>query len=499
MDSLFWTLLTSLLLLALNAYFVLGEFALVKVRASKVELLARKGDLRAATVQGMLQNLDVYLSACQLGITMASLGLGWIGEPAVARLLHAWLGPWGGASHAVSFGLAFALITFLHIVLGELVPRSVAIQKADLVALWATFPLRLFTAAFRIPITFMARVSIWLLRLMRLSAAADADSVCSEEELRVMLGSSTEEHGYSLERLMLLENVFDLATARVSEAMLPRDKVVCLSLAKPWEENLAVVRERRFSRYPVCEENVDDAVGFVHVKDLFLKAGAATPDLRGLCRPLAVVSPADSVQKLLRLFPDKGIHMALVREGKGPVFGLVTLEDLVEELVGEIHDEFDLPQAWALTDLLVPGAVEVNMQETERDAVLKSMLTRLKSQNPGLDYDAALKAVLAREAQFSSAVGHGVAIPHARLSSLDKPLLALARAAKSFGFTAPDKTPVRLVFLILTPAASPIVQLKILARIASLFHNENLRRRVLRAKSVDRLMEILRTADTVLS
>jgi len=495
MDPLFWTLLVSLLLLTLNAYFVLAEFALVKVRASKVELMARKGDSRASAAQGMLQELDVYLSACQLGITMASLGMGWIGEPAVAKLL----GPWSGGSHAVSFGLAFALITFLHIVLGELVPRSIAIQKADLVALWVTFPLRLFTAAFRIPITLMARVSIWILRLMRMGAAAEAESICSEEELRVMLGSSSEEHGYSLERLMLLENVFDLATAKVSEAMLPREKVAWLSLDKTWEENLAVVRERRFSRYPVCEENLDTAVGFVHVKDLYLRSGSEPPDLRALCRSLLVVSPSDSVQKLLRIFPDKGIHMALVREGKGPVFGIVTLEDLFEELVGEIHDEFDLPQAWALTDLLLPGSVEVNMQETDREAVLKSMLTRLKSIHPGLDYDAALKAVLTREAQFSSAVGHGVAIPHARLPSLDKPLLAMARAAKSFSFAPPDKTPVRLVFLILTPASSPVAQLRILARIAALFHNENLRRRVLRAKNVDRLMDILRTADTVLS
>lgn len=505
MDSSLQLLITAALI-ALNGCFVLAEFALVRVRASKVEVLARKGSPTGLMLQEMLRNLDVYLSAAQFGITMASLGLGWIGEPTVARILERYLAALpvempDSILHGVSFFFAFGTITFLHILFGELVPRSIAIQKAETMIFWTALPLKLFTEVFRLPIVGLAGLSMWILQLFRLKPASETEAHMSEDELRLLLGTS-EEAGVSLERLMLLENIFDFGTAKVSEAMVPQYRVAYLSLAKTWEENLNVIRSRRFSRYPLCETDLDTVLGVVHLKDILFQlfAHPNTPiDLRALRRDIVEVAPSESLQKLLKTFPDRGIQLAVVRNPTGGVAGIVALEDILEELVGEIHDEYDLPQAWSLMDVLVPQAVRIGLDVQDRQELVRYMIARLKEAHPGLDGEEAVKVVWEREEKFSSAVGHGVAVPHGRLPNLERPLVALARAPRGFPFPAPDKVPVRLVFLILTPTASPVAQLKILARIASLVSNENLRRRMLRAKTEEHLIDILRTADTVLA
>src|SRR3989338_56631 len=191
--------------------------------------------------------------------------------------------------------------------------------------------------------------------------------------------------------------------------------------------------------------------------------------------------------------------MAVVRNGMGHISGILTLEDMIEELIGEVHDEFDLPQAWSLMDVLPSSGVAVNLQAADRRAALTQLLSLLLAANPQLKEHEAFQAVWEREMKFSSAVGRGVAVPHGRLLSLDRPLLALGRFAKPVPFPAPDTIPVRLVFLILTPAAVTVMQLRVLGRIASLISNENLRRRLLRAKTADSMYEILRTADTLLA
>lgn len=505
MDSPTLQLLVTGAIIAINACFVLVEISLVRLRASKVELLARKGHRIAPVLQEMLRNLDFYLSAVQLGVTMASLGLGWVGEPTVARMLEGRLAAWSlpvddTVVHGASFAIAFFTITFLHIVLGELLPRSIAIQKAETIAIWMALPFKFFAEVFRLPIAFMAGTSMRLLALFRLRPASEAEAHFTEEEMRVILGS-TEETGTSLERLMLLENVFDFGAAKVSEAMVPQYRVAYLSLAKGWEDNLAVIRSRRFSRYPLCETDLDTVVGLIHMKDILFNCLGTTsaPDLRALRRDIVEVQPAESLQKLLKTFPDRGIQMAVVRNPTGGVSGIVTLEDILEELVGEIHDEYDLPQAWSLMDVLVPSAVKVGVEAQDRRELIRYLIARLKEAHTPLDGEQAVKVVWEREEKFSSAVGHGVAVPHGRMASLDRPLVALARSPKGFPFPAPDKVPVRLAFLILTPTSSPIAQLRILARIASLVSNENLRRRLLRAKTEEHLLDILRTADTVLA
>lgn len=497
-------LIVSALLIVLNALFVVIEYALVRVRSSRIEMLARKGDARALGVQEIQAHLDDYLAAIQLGITIIALALGWVGEPALAGWLkRALRGLAGGAAPeavaGLSFGLALALLAWVHSVFGELIPRQIGIQRAEAVALWGARPLRLFALAFRLPVAFLSFCSTSLVKLLGLKTAAQAESVVSEEEMRILLGETQEKGSLPLERLLLLENLFDLGAAKVAEAMVPREKIVFLSLKRPWEENLATIRSRHFSRYPLCEDGLDSVVGMVHVKDLLLKGEGQSPDLKKIRRDLAEVKEADALEKLLKAFPDKGIHMALVRDAQGKASGLLTLEDIIEELIGEVQDEFDLPQAWSLMDVIVAPAVVVQLQAADRRSAITQLLSRLAAAVPGLEEAGVFRTVWEREMKFSSAVGRGVAVPHGRLQNIDRPLVALGRFAKPVPFPAPDNVPVRLVFLVLTPATSPVMQLKVLGRIASLLTNENLRRRLLRAKSAEALLETLRTADTMLA
>ncbi|MCX5797722.1 MAG: CNNM domain-containing protein [Elusimicrobia bacterium] len=497
--------LVCLLLIAGNAFFVAMEFSLIRVRSSRIEVLARKGSLRAVRVQEMLGRLDDYMAAFQLGITVLSLALGWIGEPALAHWLEGRLVGLGVVLpghlvHGLAFAVGLSLLSTTQIVLGELVPRAVGIQKAEVISLWGAYPMRAYARAIRPLVALMSGLSKAVLKLLGFKPAAETESTLSEEEMRVLLGENQEKGSFPLERLLLLENLFDLGTAKVSDAMVPAEKIAFLSVDKSWAENMEVVRLRRFSRYPLCAGGLENAVGMVHLKDLVLKplAGPA-PDLRAIRRELAEVPEGESLEKLVKTFPDKGIHLAVVKNAEGRISGLITLEDIMEELVGEIHDEFDLPQAWRLADLVVGPAVAVGLQASDRKAAAALLVSRLKAAVPELNEEEVLKAVLDREAKLSSAVGRGAAVPHARLPGLARPFVVVGRFSKPVPGASPDNVPVRLVFLILTPVSTPIVQLKILSRIAALLTNENLRRKLLRAKTAEALLETLRTADTLLA
>jgi CBS domain containing-hemolysin-like protein/mannitol/fructose-specific phosphotransferase system IIA component (Ntr-type) len=499
--------LACIVLIAGNAFFVAMELSLIRVRSTRIELLARKGDLRAVQVQEMLSRLDDYMAAFQVGITVISLALGWIGEPALAHWVEgrlAGLGLFfpGHLVHALAFALGLSFLSMAQIVLGELVPRAIGIQRAEKISLWGSYPMRAYARAIRPVVALMSGLSKAVLGLLGFKPAAETESIVSEEEMRVLLGENQEKGSFPLERLLLLENLFDLGSAKVSDAMVPSDKIAFLSTSKTWAENMELIRLRRFSRYPLCAGGLDSALGMVHIKDLVLKAPTApqtVPDLRQIKRDLAEVSEGESLEKLVKTFPDKGIHMAVVKDAQGHVTGLITLEDILEELIGEVNDEFDLPQAWNLADLVVGPAVAVGLQASDRKAAAATLLSRLKAAVPELNEEEVLKAVMDREAKLPSAVGRGAAVPHARLASLSRPFVAVGRFSKPVPGPTPDNVPVRLVFLILTPVSAPIIQLKILSRIAALLTNENLRRKLLRAKTGEALLETLRTADTLLA
>ena len=492
-------------LIAINAAFVLLEFGLMRSRPARMEILARKGNPAAIAVQEVLARLDEHLAAMQVCLAVNSLALGAIGEPAVVAQLNAhfarwvsWLRPsW---LHVLSFGIAVAALAGIQMILGELVPRAIALHYAEKIALFGARPLKTLAMSLRWPIRLTTACSKGILRLLGLKPASEADHSVSVEEMRVLLGETQDKGAMPLERLILLENVFDFASAKVAEAMKPREKIAFLSLARPWAENLAVIRQKRFTRYPLCEgDDVDTAIGYVHLKDMILREDSGEPDLKRLRRDLFEISDSEPLEKLIKTLPDKGVHMALVRDGLNRVVGLLTLEDIIEELIGEVRDEFGRSRGWADGELFAHAVVEANLPPGDRRSAISYLIARLKTARPELDGKAALEAVWERELKFASAVGRGVIVPHARLSGLAEPIIAVGRYAKPAGFPTPDGVPVRLVFLILTPLETPVMQLKILQRIASLVINENLRRKLWRAKTDESLLEILRTGDTLLA
>lgn len=496
-------ILVALLLIAANALFVLMEFALVRLRPARVELLARKGSKRGLAVQEIMHRLDDYLAACQVGVTILSLALGWIGEPAVARGVEAAFGSWlAGVSpkviHALAFVASLSILSWFHIVLGELVPRTIGIQFAEGVALWGALPLTGFAKVLRLPVLALSASSIGILKMFGLKAAADSEHAVTVDEMRVMLGDTHDKGAMPLERLLLIENVFDFGSAKAADVMRPREKIAYLRLDKTWPENFALIREKHFSRYPICDGGLEGAIGYLHIKDLVMREGAL-PDLKRLRRDLLEVRDDEPLEKLLKLMPDKGAHMALVRDALNRVVGVLTIEDILEELVGEIRDEFDKSHGWLSGELFSRAAVDANLPTTERRATIRHLMDKLHAVHPEVDAAAAFDAVWEREFKFASAAGHGVLVPHARVPGLAAPLVAVGRFPKAPALPTPDGVPVRLVFLLLTPAETPSVQLKVLQRIASLVTHDNLRRKILRAKTDEVLLDLLRTADTLLA
>lgn len=309
-----------ILLIGLNVLFVLMEYALVRVRPARIELLARQGDARALRVQEMLARLDDYLAAIQVGITLIALALGAFAEPPITALLQSWTerlvgdlpdGPLRGLSLVIALGL----LAYAQIVIGELLPRAIAIQHAERLALWGALPLKLFALGCRIPVRVMSASSSALLRLLRLKPASESESMVSEDEIRLLLSESQEKGALPFARVILHENLFDLGRATARDALTPWDRIAFLSLTKPWAENLDIIKSRRFSRYPLCREGLDSVIGLIHVKDLFLQS--SPPDLEKARRDITSVSEAEPIERMLKGFPDKGIHMALVRDEKG--------------------------------------------------------------------------------------------------------------------------------------------------------------------------------------
>ncbi len=498
-------LLMAAALVLANAFFVMVEFSIVKTRLTRLEELSAKGYTNATVAKELVHHLDEYLSATQLGITIASLGLGWIGEPAMARLLEPWVHAfWPTAPqaviHGIAFGVAFVAITFLHVILGELMPKSIAIQYSERSAMLIARPMRWFYRAFYWPLTALNRTSNLLLRLIGFKPASGEEMVHSEEELRMLI-SSAEEHGkFPLRRLLLFENMFDFASQKVKDVMTPRDNVDFLSSRRIWEENLAVIRTRRQTRYPLCEGSLDQSLGYVHMMDVAVHltgAGAQeAPDLMKLRRDLPVVREDAALESVLTDFQLKKLHMALVKTAAGQVVGLVTMEDILEELVGEIRDEFEPLPAGSLSELWVPEALLLDLQALDRSEAIRKLLQKLHDARPDFDLQEAYEIIWKREQGLTSAIGSEMALPHGRLPSLAKAMVAIGHAPAGIPFDAPDKRPVKLLFLILTPLKEPVVQLRILSKIATLMMNRALKRRLLKARNAAEVAEVLRVFES---
>ena len=330
-----------------NGFFVASEFALVGVRKSRIETLVKAGDRRAKRLLPLLNNLNAYISATQLGITLASLALGWIGEPAIAHLLEA---PLHGrvsdtVRHTIAFAIAFSIITFLHIVLGELAPKTLALERAERTALAIAFPLELFYKVFRWPIQLLDWAGTRTVRLFGLHPAGGHASIYTEDELRQLIDISHQSGHLEAEEQRLINRIFDFSDAQVREAMIPRMSIAALPVSATLSETKDALRNLGYSRLPVYQDVLDNVVGVLVRRDFepFLDQSAPpeTFDLRKLVHPAHFIPATARLGAALKQMQARRTHLAFAVDEHGGIEGIVTLEDLLEEIVGEINDEFD--------------------------------------------------------------------------------------------------------------------------------------------------------------
>jgi CBS domain containing-hemolysin-like protein len=337
---LFLELLAVAVLILLNGYFVAAEYALVTARRTRMQELAEQGNRRARAVLKIVADPPRFIAAMQLGVTGTSLAIGALGEQALARVFDPIF------ASLIAFALAFLIITFLHVVVGELVPKGVALGYSERTALAVSSPVRGFFVLFKPLIWILQRSSERILIALGLQPPGGEMEVYSEAELKMLLSRSREEGEIEEQEQEMLYKVFDFADKEVSAVMVPRPEVVALSIDLPSEEALAAVIESPYTRYPVYRDSIDKVVGILHVRDLFSALndrGLQAVRLDQILRPAHIVPETKDLAALLGEFRRTNQHMAIVVDEYGELEGIVTLEDLLEEIVGEIEDEFDLP------------------------------------------------------------------------------------------------------------------------------------------------------------
>lgn len=335
----------AIVLVLLNGFFVAAEFALVKVRTSKLAEAVRQGKPFSETAQWLMRRLDKALSACQLGITLASLGLGWVGEPAVARLLEPLLCAVGIKSdvlvHTISFIIGFTIITAAHLIIGEQAPKIYAIRKPNRTARWCALPLKWFYLLSYPFLTMLNTATMRILRRFGITGASEHDTPHSEEEIRALLSHAHIHGELTRSEHSLLDAVFEFDDTTCRRIMVPRPQVVFFDRNKPLKAAMETVRRSKHTRFPLCDGSMDNVLGFVHIKDMLHLPEGQEPDLNKICRPPRYVPETMLLSKLLSLFRVSRQHLAFVVDEHGSVSGIVTMEDVLERLVGEVQDEFD--------------------------------------------------------------------------------------------------------------------------------------------------------------
>lgn len=341
-----------LLLVLLNGYFVASEFALVSVRKTRIDELAKKGNVTARLLQKALTDLDNYISATQLGITLASLALGWVGEPAIAHTLEPYLSGLPKTlsfitAHTISAFLAFTCITFLHIVLGELAPKSIALQRSEKTSLLIITPLIVFSKVFKPFIWVLNKTGQLIIRPFGFNAGLEDNPIHSEEEVRMILRQSSEGGAISAKEVEMVYNVFQLGDIPVKLIMVPKREILAFNIASPLKDIIKKIERHQHSRFPVYENSVDTIVGFIHVKDVYKEllrhGGEEKLSKLHIVRKVITIPEVKKMDAVLQEMRKKHIHLAVVSNEFGETAGVVTLEDIIESLVGEIEDEFDKP------------------------------------------------------------------------------------------------------------------------------------------------------------
>lgn len=393
-------LLLVLFLLFANAVFVAAEFALVKVRITQIEQMADEGHWAARIVLKILNDLDRYISASQLGITLASLGLGWTIESSIEPAIDSALVALGlpaaiEGKHSLPIvpAVSFLFVTFLHISLGELVPKSLAIRIAKPVALWTGPPLLIFYYVFYPAIWVLNTASELLLKACGLGNLSDKELLHTADELRLIVAQAGEGGNLSRNERVMIENVLNLEEKTARKFMVPRPDIIYLSLSRPIEDNLRIARQAGHTRFPLCETDLNTVIGIVHIKDLFqsvIGQGNLRPDLRKLARDVSFVPESLHLDQLLVEFQRNRVHLAMVVDEFGNTIGMISLENVLEELVGPIQDEFDKesPAIEQLSDNSyevdatcpldrLTETIKIDMPETDADTVAGYVLDRL--------------------------------------------------------------------------------------------------------------------------
>ncbi|WP_101845623.1 hemolysin family protein [Halobacillus sp. Marseille-P3879] len=340
------------LLILLTAFFVASEFAIVKVRKTKMEARANDGDKKAKKALKLTNNLDYYLSACQLGITITALGLGWLGEPTLEVILYPLLEGANlpsGVSHTISFAIAFFIITFLHVVLGELAPKTMAIQKAEAITLMLATPLILYSKLMYPLIWLLNGSANLLIRMLGYQTAKESDEVHSEEELRHILTESYENGEINQSEYEYVDRIFEFDNRTAKEIMVPRTEISVIDIKDPTKDSLTYIKNERFTRYPVIQGDKDHIIGVIHIKELFREGLEEIETLETYVHPVIRVFENIPIHDLLIRMQKENTHLVVLTDEYGGTSGIVTVEDIIEEIVGDIRDEFDQEEEQDIT------------------------------------------------------------------------------------------------------------------------------------------------------
>jgi len=485
----------SLILILINAFFVLAEFAIVKVRSTKIRELAQTGGASAKLAEKILGRMDVYLAACQLGITIASLAIGWLAEPSLAGLLGRLFDLTGwiksALSHGLAFGIALVVITAVHVVVGEQVPKMLGILKPESSALLVARPLRWFYLLFYPFLVALQSTTNACLRLAGIKPASEHDVAFSEEELKMVLGASHEQGAFTLSRLLMMENILDFGQLTVDDVYVKAAEVTLLDPAKPWSENLAIIRPRVHSRYPLKESRIRR---IIHVKDIAMAiADKGSVDLNAIARPVYPVASSITLEALLKHFHTTHTHLAVV-EHEERFLGVVTLEDVIEELIGTVRDEFEQVKDYGLAELVPAEAIILDL-DGDKESVIRRLVERVSAGRPGVDAAKVHATIMKRERLASTGMGDGIAMPHGRCEGLSRPYAAIGRSKAGVPFDSMDGKPANLVFLILTPVHDEGAHIHILSKISHLLASDYLRQQLLTAEKPEEVLEVFRMSD----
>lgn len=495
------TILLTAFLLALNAFFALAEFAVVRVRPTRVAELAHLGSRRALALARIQADIDEYLSVVQVGITCAGVGLGLVLDQGLAKAIGAALPGEGLVSRVVGLGIALLAGTYFSVVLGELVPKALAMRDSERLALLCALPLRLFHRLFWLPLKVLAGSARLVLRLLGYGELP-TDSPHSEYEMRTMLGASQRGGMMSFRRLLMVENVLDLGELRVRDAMRPREHAQLLTTEYDEDRVLAVVREHRFSRYPLVDPVQPGSalpLGIVHVKDLLARDRSQPLDLRAIARNYLTFTEEAALEDVLAEFQKSHRHLAIVKGAQGAWSGILAMEDVLEDIVGQIHDEFER-ETLELTDVVRVSRILVDVQVGSFEELVRRMAATVGDEDlpAGFGREQLARVVLDRELSLTTYVGRGVMLPHARVPGLRRPLVVFARLRQELPVPGhPDAA--RMAFLLLAPAAEQRVHLRLLSRIANVVDSEYVMARLSEAATPEAVVEAMTAGSRVAS